>query len=233
MQAFAENPWFGSLPKAEADALLRAGRPMKLGQGTFLYHQGDSFDEPFGAFFGVARGLIKLSILHHDGNEAIIAVVEAGNWFGEVAILDPFPRAHTAVALEDSELLSVGADAFNALMSHNAFAQAIARLVALRLRLSYGLMADSALQSTRERVRRRLVLLAHGDVTQLRSGRSTITTSQDNLAMMLGISRPTLNKELQALAKLGAITLRYGRIEIRDMELLIGGDGGVGGVNAV
>jgi CRP/FNR family transcriptional regulator, cyclic AMP receptor protein len=233
MQAFAENPWFGSLPKAEADALLRAGRPMKLGQGTFLYQQGDSFDEPFGAFFGVVKGLIKLSILHHDGNEAIIAVVEAGNWFGEVAILDPFPRAHTAVALEDSELLSVGADAFNALMSQNAFAQAIARLVAVRLRLAYGLMTDSALQSTRERVRRRLVLLAHGDVTQLRSGRSTITTSQDNLAMMLGISRPTLNKELQALAKLGAITLRYGRIEIRDMELLIGGNGRDGGANAV
>jgi CRP-like cAMP-binding protein len=91
------------------------------------------------------------------------------------------------------------------------------------LRLAYGLLADSALQSTRERVRRRLVLLAHGDVTQSRSGRSSVTTSQDNLAMMLGISRPTLNKELQALAKLGAITLRYGRIEIRDMQLLTGG----------
>ncbi|SAL05394.1 transcriptional regulator [Caballeronia arationis] len=223
MQVFAENPWFGSLPDAVAEALMCAARPRKLGQGEFLYHQGDSIDEPFGAFFGVTKGLIKLSIHHQDGNEAIIAVVEPGNWFGEVALLDPFPRAHTAAALEDTELLSVSADTFNVLMSHNAFAQAIARLVAVRLRLAYGLLADSALQSTRERVRRRLVLLAHGDVTQSRSGRSSVTTSQDNLAMMLGISRPTLNKELQALAKLGAITLRYGRIEIRDMQLLTGG----------
>ena len=52
--------------------------------------------------------------------------------------------------------------------------------------------------------------------------RSVITTSQDTLAMMLGISRPTLNKELQSLVKLGAIALGYGRIEILDMELLQG-----------
>ena len=44
-----------------------------------------------------------------------------------------------------------------------------------------------------------------------------------SLAMMLGVSRPTLNKELQALPKLGAISLHYGYVEISDMRLLIGG----------
>ena len=39
--------------------------------------------------------------------------------------------------------------------------------------------------------------------------------------MMLGISRQTLSKELQALVKLGAIRLRYGQIEIQDMALLL------------
>ncbi|EGY65721.1 Uncharacterised protein [Ralstonia pickettii] len=39
--------------------------------------------------------------------------------------------------------------------------------------------------------------------------------------MMLGISRQTLSKELQALVKLGAIRLRYGHIEIQDMALLL------------
>jgi CRP/FNR family transcriptional regulator, cyclic AMP receptor protein len=225
MQVFVENPWFESLPAAEGDALLRAAKFVRLDQGEVLYRQGDSFDEPFGAFFGVAKGLLKLSVFHHDGNEAILNVVEPGNWFGEVDILDPFPRVNTAVALVDSKLLCVGADAFNALMSQNSFAQAIARLGASRLRLAHGLLADSTLQSMRERVRRRLVRLAHGDITLLRTGRSSVMTSQDNLAMMLGISRTTLNKELQALASLGAITLRYGRIEIVNMQLLVGRDG--------
>jgi CRP/FNR family cyclic AMP-dependent transcriptional regulator len=180
------------------------------------------FSESFGAFFGVAKGLLKLSILHPDGKEAILTLAEPGNWFGEVALLDPFPRAHTAMALEDSELLTISAKDFNTLMQRNPFAQAIARLVATRLRVAYGIMGDSALQSTRERVGKRLVLLAHGDLTQSVSERRSVNTSQDNLAMMLGVSRPTLNKELHALAKLGAITLRYGRIEINDTQLLLG-----------
>lgn len=224
MKVFTENPWFATLPTTVADALLGAAQVVRVRAGEALFRQGAPVDEPIGAFFGVVSGLLKVSILHSSGNEAILAVIEPGNWFGEVSLLAPLPRPHTAVALEDTELLAVSADRFAQLMLDNAFAQAIARLVAGRLRMAYGLLSDSALQSTRERIGRRLFMLAHGDVTQSRSGRSIITTSQNNLAMMLGISRPTLNKELQALAKRGAITLRYGRIEIRDMQLLLGED---------
>ena len=81
--------------------------------------------------------------------------------------------------------------------------------------------ADMALRSTRTRVARRLVLLARGDLTQSPNDRPTIDTSQDNISMMLGIGRTTLNKELQALARMGAIELRYGRIAIKDIDLLI------------
>ncbi|MDF7007958.1 helix-turn-helix domain-containing protein, partial [Escherichia coli] len=73
---------------------------------------------------------------------------------------------------------------------------------------------------TRARVARRIASLAHGDVSQSAEGRASISTSQDALAMMLGISRQTLSKELQALVQLGAIRLRSGHIEIQDMALL-------------
>jgi len=71
-------------------------------------------------------------------------------------------------------------------------------------------------------VARCLVMLAHGGITQAASGRLHISASQDTLAMMVGVSRPTLNKELQALARDGALTLRYGRIEILDLQQLRG-----------
>jgi CRP-like cAMP-binding protein len=220
MQVFQDNPWFGSLPASEAQALIDASTRVKAGAGAFLYQQGDARSGSLGGFFGLAQGMVKLSILHGDGNEVILTVVEPGNWFGEVAMLDPMPRAHSAVTLEASELLCISPENFDALMQRTAFAQAVARLLARRLRITYCLMSDSGLQSTRERVGRRLALLAHGDVTQSDSARSFVSTSQDALAMMLGISRPTLNKELQALSKVGAISLRYGRIEINDLELL-------------
>lgn len=220
MQVFADNPWFRCLPPGQAQALLAVAQPIRVPAGTVLYRQGDVLAPSSAAFFGVARGALKLSILHGDGKEGILTVIEPGNWIGEVALLDTMQRAHTATALEDSELYAVSARNFEALMQGADFARAVARLVAGRLRMAYEALAGLALQSTRERLARRLVAMAHGDVTQSADQRRDISTSQDNLAMMLGVSRPTLNKELQALARLGALSLRYGRIEILDMQRL-------------
>lgn len=221
MKVFFDNPWFGSLDRTDADALLAAARSRHFVQGEVCFRQGDTFSESRDGFFGIATGSIKFSVLHPDGNEAILTIIEAGNWFGEVMLLDRHPRTTTLVALEDTELLVVSAHVFNAMMQRNTFAQAIAALEARRLRAVFGVLADIALRSTRTRVARRLVLLAHGDVTQSSSGRRTISASQDNIAMMLSVSRTTLSKELQALAKMGAIELRYGHIEVKDMEFLV------------
>lgn len=218
---FEDNPWFASLPPSQARALLDASHTVKLAAGKELFRQGDLVGPVSAAFFGVATGTLKLSILHSDGKEGILALVEPGNWIGEVALLDnTMCRAHTAVALEDSEVQVVNADAFGALMTHADFAAGIARLVAGRLRMAYETLAGQVLQTVRERVARRLVMLAHGGITQAASGRMNIAASQDTLAMMLGVSRPTLSKELQALAREGALSLRYGRIEILDMQRL-------------
>ncbi|MEJ8849340.1 Crp/Fnr family transcriptional regulator [Variovorax rhizosphaerae] len=222
MNVFAENPWFKALPPAEAEALLAAATPRHLAAGEFLFQQGDPVDSPTGGFFGLASGLLKLCILHPDGNEAILTIIEPGNWIGELAVIEGAPRGNTAIAVLDTDVLVVSPDKFNLLMQRPAFSHAVAVLLAARLRLASGLMGDSGLQSTHERIVRRLVLLARGDMTESTEQRSVISTSQDTLAMMIGISRPTLNKELQVLVKQGAIAVRYGRIEILDMEMLQG-----------
>jgi len=221
MSAFAANPWFQSLTPRAADALLEAATPVNIATGAFLFRQGDPMDAGSHAFFGVASGVLKLSIFNAEGDEAILALVEPGTWFGGVSTLDQLPRGHCAIALEDAEVLGVSVERFEVLMRDAAFAGAIARLVAMRLRLAYGSLASAALQGTRARVARRIATLAHGDMSQSAQGRASISTSQDALAMMLGISRQTLSKELQALVKLGAIRLRYGHIEIQDMALLL------------
>ncbi|KVT53815.1 Crp/Fnr family transcriptional regulator [Burkholderia ubonensis] len=221
MRVFLDNPWFSSLPGAEADALLNAATSLRLARGKFLFRQGDRFNASRDAFWGIASGMIKFCVNHQNGSEAILTIFEPGIWFGETALLCRGPRPATAVALTDCELLAVSAARFDTLMEGGAFARAIAALEAKRLELTFGSLADIALQSTRERIARRLVRLAHGDVAQSNAGRRVVDICQDSIAMMLGISRTTLNKELRGLAKIGAIELRYGRIEIKDPALLI------------
>ena len=220
MQIFLNNPWFARLPAAQANALLAVTRSVRLAQGGVLYLQGERSSGAQDGFWGVVRGAVRLSVMHADGNEAIVTMAEAGNWFGETALLADLPRSATATAHEETELLAVSADRFAALMQDVVFANAMARLEAERLHAAFGLVADMAMHSTRTRVARRLLMMAHGDLTQAASTRNTISASQDHIAMMLGVGRTTLNKELQALARTGAIALRYGQIELRDLEAL-------------
>ncbi|SFG95934.1 cAMP-binding domain of CRP or a regulatory subunit of cAMP-dependent protein kinases [Duganella sp. CF458] len=220
MQIFFDNPWFARLPAAQAQALLAVARSVRLVQGEVLYLQGDTAAGAQDGLWGVVRGAVRLSVMHADGSEAIVTMAEAGNWFGETALLADLPRSATATAHADTELLAVSAERFAALMQDVVFANAMARLEGERLHAAFGLIADMAMYSTCTRLARRLLMMAHGDLTQAASARSTIAASQDQIAMMLGVGRTTLNRELQALAGCGAIALRYGQIELLDLEAL-------------
>jgi CRP/FNR family cyclic AMP-dependent transcriptional regulator len=204
------NPWFGALRLVDRQVLLGAAELLRLRPGEMLFRQGDA---P-GGFYGLLSGTLKISSLREDGREAIFVVLEAGNWMGEISLMDHQPRTHDATALGPVEVLVVPQAVFTALMDEAPFARAVAAMLASRVRSLYGLVEDAALRSTRARVARRLLLLARGDVTMAADDRPVVPVSQEALAMMLGITRQTLSKELKALAALGAVELRYRRIVI-------------------
>jgi CRP/FNR family transcriptional regulator, cyclic AMP receptor protein len=208
------NPWFGALPLRERRAVLAASERVRLHPGAMLFRQGDKVPPGQGAFYGLVSGAIKISTLREDGKEAILVVLEAGNWFGEISLIDQLPRTHDATALGPVEVVALPRAAFDALMKRDAFAQAICRMLAARTRSLYGMVEDATLRSTRARVARRLLLLARGDATQARDARPEVPVSQEALAMMLGITRQTLSKELKALVAGGAIALGYRSIAI-------------------
>lgn len=216
------NPWFGGLPLRERKTLLGSAELLRLRPGEMLFRQGDAVARGKGAFYGLVEGHFKISTLREDGKEAILVVLEAGNWFGEISLIDGLPRTHDATAIGHAQVLALPRAVFDSLMARSVFSQAIARLLAARMRSLYGMVEDATLRSTRARVARRLLLLARGDVTQASDARRVVPVSQEALAMMLGITRQTLNKELKALEGEGAIALGYGRIELISAGVLDG-----------
>ena len=210
------NPWFAALLPVCQRALLAQAELLRLRPGEMLFRQGDA---P-GGFYGLLSGTLKISSLREDGREAILVLLEPGNWMGEISLIDGSPRTHDATAVGAAEVLVVPQSAFAALMDTVPFAQAIARLLAVRVRSMYSVVEDSTLRSTRARVARRLLLLARGDATMARVVRPSVAVSQEGLAMMLGITRQTLSKELKGLAATGVIALRYRRIDIVSLPQL-------------
>lgn len=217
---FRQNQWFQSLLKADSEALLKHAKPLKISAGEILYQQGDSTNVHSSGFFGLLSGVIKISFLHANGSEGILTFIEPGNWFGEVSMLADLPRPQMAIAQQDCELLNINHKQFSDLMLGAGFASSVAQLVANRLCMMYRLMEDATLSSTHDRICRRLLMLSHGDISQSQQARQIISASQESMANMLGISRPTLNKALQKLARTGAIALHYGFIEILDSSQL-------------
>ncbi len=210
------NRWFGALPMAQRKAMLAAAALVHLRSGEMLFRRGD----PPGSFYCVVSGVLKASTLLEDGKEAILSLLEAGNWFGEISLLDNQPRTHDTTALGDAQVLVLPRAEFDALMRNARFAQLMSQLLAHRVRLLYSMVEDATLRSTRARVVRRLLVLARGDVSLNTSARAVLPVSQESLAMMLGVTRQTLSKELKVLAREGALALRYGRIEVLAMEKL-------------
>ncbi|ANB74595.1 Crp/Fnr family transcriptional regulator [Paraburkholderia phytofirmans OLGA172] len=197
--------------------MLNCSESLTLQPGDYLFRQGDV---PSG-FYGLNRGRFKVSTLRADGKEAILAVIEAGNWFGQTSMAQRVPRMRDVVALESSSIFAVNAHTFETLMKNDSVRAAIADLQLKHMNWLYRMVEDVTLHSTRARISRRLLLLAYGDITMAAEMRRTISVSQETLAMMLGITRPTLALELKAMSAKGAIALSYGRINILSEELLL------------
>lgn len=218
--AFLANPWFASLARGQREALVGAAELLHLRRGEMLFRQGDPVGAAGSGFYGLAAGWLKASTLRGDGREAILAVLEPGNWFGEITLIDGEARTHDATALSAADVLVVPPAAFTQLMRDTAFANAMARLLAGRVRMLYGLAEDNTLRDLRSRVARRLLTLARGDATQSPRARSHVTLPQEALAMMLGVTRQTLSLQLNTLAGEGVIRLGYRRVDILDAEAL-------------
>lgn len=211
-----EDGWFGSLAPPVRAMLLAQARELQLAPGQCLYRRG----EPPDAFYGVARGYLKISNLYEDGREALLSIAGPGNWLGEQSLVEGGPRLHDVHAVGDCQLLVVARERFDALMQAGPFAAALSRLLAARLRWLYAVMEDASWHPPRVRLARRLLLLARGDALLSSTSRMDIPVSQEALALMLGISRQTLSKELHALADGGAVAIGYGHIGIESFEAL-------------
>src|SRR6266850_4764683 len=97
---------FELLNEDDRIALAAVVDEMKLPQGHTLFQAGDPGD----SLFIVQSGEIELFIKDTAGQKIVLTTSEAGDMFGELAMLDSGPRTATAVALVDSDVLVLDRD---------------------------------------------------------------------------------------------------------------------------
>lgn len=106
----------------------------KVSQWTEIVRQGTTGD----AMFVVLEGEVRVRLMI-DGKETILVTLSAGDFFGEIALFDPGPRAADVVANQDSVLLRISVRAFQQLAAKapstaTLFLTAICKSLATRFR---------------------------------------------------------------------------------------------------
>jgi CRP-like cAMP-binding protein len=207
-------------PLFEIEAFLSSGgvaaKVVARRAGVTVYSQGDPCD----TIFYIQQGGVKLRVLSHAGKEAIVAMLEPGDFFGEGALAGQPVRMATAIALTATTLLVIEKQHMARLLheQHDLSDRFLAYVLARNIRVEADLV-DQLFNSSEKRLARALLLLARYG-KQETPHRVLPRISQETLAEMVGTTRSRVNFFMNKFKKLGFIEYN-GTLKVNDSLLSI------------
>jgi CRP/FNR family transcriptional regulator, cyclic AMP receptor protein len=172
-----------------------------------IFTQGDPAD----AVFYIQKGRIKITVVSKHGKEAVLAIAQSGEFFGEGSLVVGHPtRMSSASSMGRSTVLRFSKEAVVRLLHEDVdFADLfVSHTLARTVRAEEDLV-DQLFNSTERRLARVLLLLAHfGKDGQPQPVIPKI--SQETLAQMVGASRARVSSFLNKFRKLGLIDYNGG-----------------------
>jgi CRP/FNR family cyclic AMP-dependent transcriptional regulator len=208
---------FRDMDEAALAEVAGLSRHRRFRRHEVIFHAGDPGD----ALFIVARGSVKLVLPSPEGNEAIIATLRPGDFFGELTVLDGEPRPATAVALEATELEELARDPFLVLV-HARPDVRLALLIAMagKLRRLTRHVEELHFLALPGRLAMRLVELAREAADPGPGAELSWHYTQSDLASMIGGSRQSVSRLLGDLSTQGLLHVERDVIVIPDVEVL-------------
>ncbi|MBR0869572.1 Crp/Fnr family transcriptional regulator [Bradyrhizobium tropiciagri] len=210
-----KHPYFADLEPDAFDQLCRYAKHVTLKRGTTIFSKGD----PGNSLIAVISGTVKISISSPEGRNAILNLIEAGEIFGEIALLDGLSRTADAIANNNCELFVIDRREFIPFVrSQPALAMKFIELLCTRLRRTSDQVEQVILQDLPGRLASALLRLSDKH-KQEPQGR-TISITQQEISEMVGMTRESINKQLRAWAARGWVRLEHGAIVVLKPETL-------------
>ncbi len=210
---------FARVTDASLAACIASLRSRRYRRGETIFHQGDPGD----SLYIVASGSVKIVLPSPAGEEeAIIATLGKGDFFGELAILDGEPHSASIVAHEPTETLVLHREPFEVLIdTDRSLRWALFAGLSGELRRLTGHVEELHFLDLPGRLARRLVQMA--EETESGAGQPVTLEwpyTQSELAAMIGGTRQTVNRLLADLVEQGLIKIERETIMIPDLERL-------------
>jgi CRP-like cAMP-binding protein len=207
----ADVELFQGIASDDLETLVRSTDVRTFSRGDVVFLEGDEPSE----LFVVVSGRIAMANRSIDGRESVVALMEAGDLFGDMPLFDGLERSADARVLEPSQVLAIPYAPLRRLYeTRPEFLWNVVRLLALRLRNTDAALADSVFLDVTGRTAKRLLELA-GDADEF-----SLPVTQEELAGMVGASRERVNKAIASFVKLGWIEQADRRYRITNREEL-------------
>ncbi|KDP83725.1 Crp/Fnr family transcriptional regulator [Cupriavidus basilensis] len=217
LAALKSSAWFAGLTAGLQGWIAEHSRVRALAAGEPLFRRGDA---PDGLYF-VVDGAVRMTRTSEQGKEALLAFAEAPQWFGEISLFDGLPRTHDAWVQSDAMLLHTPqSDLLHFLAQNPSHWRAFGLLLTQKLRLTLNAIEASALLPAPVRLAQRLLAIAGGYGERHGRSKRVIHVQQEELGLMLSVSRQTVNQILKDLELRGVLHRTRGAIEILDIEQL-------------
>ncbi|MFA5950242.1 MAG: Crp/Fnr family transcriptional regulator [Hyphomicrobium sp.] len=217
----AKTLMFGSLGDADRLAVAQEMRETTFDSGQSIFARGDQGRD----IYLVANGRVRLSVLTSEGRELSFAHAEAGQVFGEIAVLDGGVRTADATAVTKVQALTLSKVALMRLIeTRPVVRESVIKFLCNRVREADHQLEGIALYPIEVRLAR-FFLTAARQKGALKPGTKVaidLPISQSELALLIGASRPKVNAALALLEDGGAIARKESRFtcDIDELEAI-------------
>lgn len=201
---------FSGLKPAELGAISKFAVKKAYPRLTVIISEGDETN----SLYIIHSGSVKVTLRSEEGKEVILSILRAGDFFGELAIIDDEPRSACVTTMEPSEFYIISRAGFKRCISeHPGIATNLLKQMSRRLRNTNEKIGSLALMDVYGRVARILLQFA-----KPKDGRLVITEklTHKDIAEMAGASRETVSRIFKDLTEMNCITLAEEGLVIND-----------------
>src|SRR6185503_12750150 len=206
-------PFFTQLSDRELDVVRAVAAEKTYPKNAVVLTEGEMGD----SLYMIQSGKVKVFIGDEDGREIILKILSAGDFFGEMSMIDKQPRSASVTTSEASTFLVLTHAAFEKCVEQAPrIANMVMRVLATRVREADRKIGTIALMDVYGRVASTLLELSVNDNGKMVVGEKL---SQQDLANMVGASREMVNRILKDLSDRGFIMVESKSITIINREL--------------
>ena len=215
-QLLSKHFLISTMPERALDDLVRFSTLARFEAHRQIFDKGDPGD----CLYGILVGRVRIYSTSVEGDEILLNVMEPGELFGEIALLDGSTRTASAAAMERADLLRIHRSHFLPYVRANPdLILGMLSLLCQRLRWTSSVIEDAAFLAFPARLAKRLLVLAeHYRKPEQRD--VTVPLSQHDLGNMVGAGREAINKQLGLWRAAGIVDTARGAIVIRNCEAL-------------